>query len=134
MDNQELPKKEYGVNPLTGHKMRVDNLRPNRKGRPAGVKNKTKTALDRMKKDPAQELIVIAQLLRTCPPEDQRKALESEMKIWMELLEYQKAKKKAVNEKAAPEASKKAAEATFDLLKELENEGNESSPAQDTQP
>lgn len=115
--------KEPGVNPLTGHKRSIQNLRPNRNGRTPGSKNKVKNALTRMQKDPVQELITIAMLLRTDPPESQRKALEVEKKIWEGLLEYELAKKKpSTKEEKDPEESKKAAEVTFDLLKELENE------------
>lgn len=121
--------KEPGVNPLTGHRRKIENLRPNRKGRTPGAKNKIKTALDRTNKDPILELIIIAQMLRICTDDNRRRALESEMKIWMELLEYKQAKKKATTkEQNAPEASKAAAEATFDLLKELENEHADTGP------
>lgn len=125
MKEKPADDKEPGVNRLTGHKM-VYKTPSNPGGRPKGSKNQVKTALDRLKKDPIFELIKIAELLNGNPPEHQRKALEAATKIWMELLEYKQAKKKASpkgNEDEA-EASKAAAEATFDLLKELEKEGN----------
>lgn len=111
--------KERGVNPLTGRKY---NIPSNPGGRPKGSKNRVKTALDKTGKDPVMELIKIAELLNGNPLEPQRKALEAATKIWMELLEYKQAKKKATTKEDAPEASKQAAEAAFDLLKELEND------------
>ncbi len=119
--SEQLPDKEPGVNPLTGRKASIQNLRPNRNGRPKGALGKKATALDRTRKDPALELITIAQLLRTNPPESQRKALESEMKIWMELLEYQKAKKKPLMTDDKKEPKQVVLQAT-NLLEELENE------------
>jgi len=119
-ENKEISK-EPEISPLTGRKREFPHA--NLTGRPKGVKNKPKTVFDRFRKDPAEELIKIAALLRTCPLEYQRKALEAEMKIWMELLEYQKAKRKPVTEKEQKqEESKKAADVAFNLLKELEKE------------
>lgn len=127
MKEKPADDKEPGVNRLTGHKM-VYKTPSNPGGRPKGSKNQVKTALDRLKKDPIFELIKIAELLNANPPEHQRKALEAATKIWMELLEYKQAKKKATTKEDAPEASKQAAEATFDLLKELENEHADTGP------
>ncbi len=125
MDLPELPPREKGVNPLTGQKFNISNLRPSRTGRKPGAKNKVKDAFDTRGKDPILELITISELLRTSPPEPQRKALELEMKIWMELLEYKKAKKKPAKEdKASPAGSKASADATFNLLEELEKDAN----------
>lgn len=119
MNEKPADDKQPGVNRLTGRKY---NVPTNPGGRPKGSKNRVKTALDRTGKDPVMELIKIAELLNGNPLEQQRKALEAATKIWMELLEYKQAKKKATTKEDAPEASKQAAEATFDLLKELEND------------
>lgn len=121
MTEKPADDKQPGVNRLTGHKR---NIPTNLGGRPKGSKNRVKDALDKQQRDPVLELVKISDLLRGNPPEHQRKALEADMKIWMELLEYKQAKKKASpkGNEDRPEASKEAAEATFDLLKELEKE------------
>jgi hypothetical protein len=123
--------KERNTNALTGRK-----YAPLPPGKASNSPKHKKSTLDRLEKNPTAELVRIANALRilsettvssesTFSLEGQRKALESEMKIWMELLQYKEPKKRAVTGPLVPktpQGSKKAAEATLDLMKELEKD------------
>ena len=93
-------------------------------GRPKGATGKKYNIKDRLlgkwKTHPADQLVKLARAL------EDREEYEEAAKIWENLLKYFEPSKKPVESKpepASPEESAEAAEETFKLLKELEQNG-----------
>lgn len=114
MNNQKLTK--------SGNIRKGQVLNP--AGRPKGAKGKKfnikERIIGRWKTHPADELVKLAKAMQG------RGEYEEAAKVWANLLKYFEPSKKPVEslpEKMSPEGSAEAAEETYKLLQELEQDG-----------